>query len=48
VLLDQLEDPRSFPLPRLGGRRRASMLDDAQSVPEIVDDLAGKGQQILL
>src|SRR3954447_22851677 len=48
VLLDQLENPRPLSPPRLGRRWGASVLDNAQGIPEIVHHLAGKGQQVLL
>jgi hypothetical protein len=34
MLFDQLEDPRTFTLPRLGGRWRTTVLDDLKAYPK--------------
>src|SRR5215210_1352943 len=37
---------RPFALPRLGGRWRSAVLDDAQGTPEVVHHIGGKRQQV--
>jgi len=48
MIFEQLEHAGSFTFPRLGGRRNATLLNEAESVAKIVDNFFRERQQVLL
>jgi hypothetical protein len=48
MILDQLKHARSFAFPRLGRRRNATLLNEAEGIAEVVDDFFREREQVLL
>jgi hypothetical protein len=47
MIFDQLKHARSLAFPRLGRRRNATLLNEAERIAEVVDNFVRERQQVL-